>query len=328
MPLPEDLQGVRWAKKIGRVIFPWLVWCAKNSQTICYSELDTEVVRRGIHHHVNFVMYGHPAGAVGNALLEMGEEFGGEIPPLNALVVAKTGAEAGLPSKGCNGYLEKFLDRKIAFKRLSVENKRAIVEEVHDAIFRYRHWDDVQNYFRDVIGRYPDLAPFDGRFLTITRLTETRPKRAPKDVPWDFVPKRPFQEPRKPESPEHKALKLYIAAHPEVIGLPKGTKYEFEKTLGSGDRADVCFSVKDKFVIAEIKSEISPEDDIRKGVFQCIKYRAVIRAHQKLKRVIPNGEAVLVVGKKMSAEARQLAADLSVEFFDDITVPQKRDERC
>src|SRR6202035_5666055 len=116
---------------------------------------------------------------------------------------------------------------------------------------------------------------------------------------------------KKPESPEHEALKLYIAAHPEVIGLPKGTKYEIEKTLGSGDRADVCFSIKDKFVIAEIKSEISPEDDIRKGVFQCIKYRAVIRAHQKLKRVIPNGEAVLVVGKKMSAEARQLADHLS-----------------
>jgi hypothetical protein len=85
----------------------------------------------------------------------------------------------------------------------------------------------------------------------------------------------------------------------------------------------VCFSIKDKFVIAEIKSEISPEDDIRKGVFQCIKYRAVIRAHQKLKRVIPNGDAVLVVGKKMSAEARQLADDLSVEFFDGITTSQQ-----
>jgi hypothetical protein len=153
---------------------------------------------------------------------------------------------------------------------------------------------------------------------TITRLSESRPKRIANDVPWDFTPTADFQEPKKPESPEPKALKLYIAAHPEVIGLPKGTKYELEKTLGSGDRADVCFSIKDKFVIAEIKSEISPEDDIRKGVFQGIKYRAIIRAHQKLKRVIPNGEAVLVVGKKMSPKARQLADDLSVKCFDGI----------
>jgi hypothetical protein len=39
--------------------------------------------------------------------------------------------------------------------------------------------------------------------------------------------------------------------------------------------------------------------------------------------VVPNGDAVLVVGKKMSAEARQLADDLSVEFFDGITTSQK-----
>jgi hypothetical protein len=320
VPLPEDLKGSRWAKRIGRVIFPWLIWCAKNSQTLFYSELDTEVVRRGIHHHVNFVMYGHPAGTVGNALLEMGEEFGEEIPPLNALVVAKTGPEAGLPSKGCDVFLEKFLGKKIPFKRLSVEDKRAIVEEVHEAIFRYPHWDDVQNYFRDAEGRYPELAPFDGRFLAVTRFSEKRPGRIAQDVPWDFAPKPGFQEPKKPESPEHKAPKLYIAAHPEVIGLPKGSKFELEKTLGSGDRADVCFSIKDKLVIAEIKSERSPEDDICKGVFQCIKYRAVIRAHQKLKRVIPNGEAVLVVGKKMSAEAKQLAEGLAVKFFDGIEV--------
>lgn len=318
MPLPEELEGVRWAKKIGRVIFPWLIWCAKNSETLFYSDLDTEVVRRRIHHHVNFVMYGHPAGTVGNALLEMAEEFGEEIPPLNALVVAKTGPKRGLPSKGCDWYLEKFLDKKIPFKRLSVEDKRAIVEEVHEAIFRYPRWDEVQSCFRDVIDQYPELAPFDGRFLTIKKMPDVGPRRPTKPMPWDFTPPTEFQEPKKPESPEHKALKLYIAKHPEVIGLPKGTKYEFEKTFGSGDRADVYFSIEDKFVVAEIKSKISPEDDVRKGVFQCIKYRALIRAHQKLKRVIPNGEAVLVVGKKMSAEARQLADHLSVKFFDEI----------
>jgi hypothetical protein len=42
---------------------------------------------------------------------------------------------------------------------------------------------------------------------------------------------------------------------PEVIGLPKGTKFEVENTLGSGDRADVYFSIEDKFVVAEIKSK-------------------------------------------------------------------------
>jgi hypothetical protein len=317
MPLPAEIEGTRWAKKISRVIFPWLIWCAKNHRTLFYSDLDAEIVRRGIHRHVNFVMYGHPAGAVGNALLEISEELGEEIPPLNALVVAKTGPEAGMPSEGCDWYLEKFLNRKIASDRLSVEDKRAIVDEVHNAIFSYRRWHDIQNYFRDVKRRYPELSPFNGRFLTIK--TEKAPaERIAKSVPWDFVPPPTYQDPRGPESPEHQALKLYVAAHPEVIGLPKTAKSEIEKVLGSGDRADVCFAIGDKFVVAEIKSGISPEGDIRKGVFQCVKYRAVIRSHQKLKRVVPNGEAILVVEKKMSAEAKKLAQDLSVAFVDEI----------
>ena len=157
MPLPDDFDGSEWTSKTARTIMPWLIWSAKNHRTLCYSDLDAEIVRRGIHHHVNFVMYGHPAGRVGNALLEIASVFGSEIPPLNSLVVKKTGKEAGLPGDGCDWYLQKFLKKKVNSSKLTIEDKRAITLEVHAAVFAFDRWDDVQNYFADVVRRYPEL---------------------------------------------------------------------------------------------------------------------------------------------------------------------------
>jgi hypothetical protein len=48
MPLPEDLEGTTWTRKIARATFPWLIWLAKNHRTVFYSELDQEIVRRRI----------------------------------------------------------------------------------------------------------------------------------------------------------------------------------------------------------------------------------------------------------------------------------------
>lgn len=76
MPLPVDFEADRWTAKIGRTIFPWLIWLAKNHRTVFYSELDAEIVRRRIHHHVNYVQYGHPAGAVGDGTFDAGGSLG------------------------------------------------------------------------------------------------------------------------------------------------------------------------------------------------------------------------------------------------------------
>jgi hypothetical protein len=233
---------------------------------------------------------------VGNALLEIGKKWGEEIPPLNALIVAKSGLKKGIPGKGCDWYLTHFLDRDIKFEKLPVEDKRAIVDEVHDAIFAYKKWDKVQSYVSDVIKRYPEVSPFDGRFLTIPRPPSHSGDRDASAVPWNFVPPPRYRAPREPESPEHRALKEYVADHPECVGLPKYAKRNLEWVFGSGDRADVAFSLGDKIVVVEVKSQVSDDADMCKGVFQCIKYR--VRAHQKLKRVVPNGDAILALGKK------------------------------
>lgn len=324
MPLPKNLKGSRWTPKVARAIFPWLIWLAKNHRTIFYSEIDEELVRRRIHKHVNYVQYGHPAGAVGNALAEIGEEWGEVIPPVNALIINKSGPRKGMPGDGCDWYLTHFLEREVDFKILPVEDQRAIVAEVHEAIFAYKKWDKVQSYFSDVTRRYPELARFDGRFLAVFRATAPSPSVKPSSVPWNFVPPPKFHEPRKPESSAHRALKEYIAEHPECVGLPRKSKADLEKVFGSGDRADLAFTIGEKIVVAEVKSEISDNADLCRGVFQCIKYRALVGAHQKLKRVIPNGEAILAIGKAAPAKVAPLADALSVTCVDRIAVPKQR----
>jgi hypothetical protein len=318
MPLPEDLRGDKWTPKIARAAFPWLIWAAKNRRTLFYSDLDAEIVRRGIHRSAMALAYRYPAGAVGNAILEVAGTLRKEVPPLNALIVAKTGKEAGLPGDGCDWYLQKFLDREVKTADLSVEDKRAIISEVHEAIFEFDGWDDIQAYFSDVVRRYPELAPFDGNFLSIKAKPMPAPNSLADAVPWDFVPPPVFQQPRTPESPDHRALKQYIAAHPEIVGLPKGALAILEKVFGSGDRADVVFTDGDRVTAVEVKSALSPLADLTRGVFQCVKYKAVIRAHQKLKRVIPNGDAILVTGKKLPPSIVDLASQLGVKWIDGV----------
>jgi hypothetical protein len=196
------------------------------------------------------------------------------------------------------------------------------VAEVHDAIFAYKKWDQVQSYVSDVTRRYPELSRFDGRFLTISRRGARSRSEDSSPVPWNFVPPPKYWEPRAPESAEHLALKKYIAEHPERVGLPKRAKADLEKVFGSGDRADVAFTIGEKIVVVEVKSEISDDADMCRGVFQCIKYRALIRAHQRLRRVIPNGEAILAIGKSAPSKVRNLAEVLSVTCFDQVVPPQ------
>lgn len=110
MPLPKDLSGDRWTQRIARHMLPWLIWAAKHHTAVTYGQIDAEVVHRKIHHHVHCAQYGHPAGTIGNGLIEIGEHLGYVIPPLNALMCGKT---SRVPGHGCDWYLAEFLGREI-----------------------------------------------------------------------------------------------------------------------------------------------------------------------------------------------------------------------
>ena len=81
------------------------------------------------------------------------------------------------------------------------------------------------------------------------------------------------------EGPNHEELRLWVLNNPGAINPAyENFRAETEVVLDSADRVDVVFFGPNGTVALEVKSSDSNETDLRRGVFQCIKYRAVMEA--------------------------------------------------
>ena len=119
------------------------------------------------------------------------------------------------------------------------------------------------------------------------------------------------------EGEEHKTLKEYILHNPHAIGIHKVIKAETEYILPSGDRLDIYFELENgNRVAVEIKPSTSPENDINRGIFQCIKYNAVLNAIKTLKCDKFNVRSVLVTSKGFSELNTRLAKELQIEYIE------------
>jgi hypothetical protein len=297
MALLEALRGSRWTAVTARRIFPLLVWCAQHEKKITYGQLDSELQRRGWGHHVNVVVYGYPAGVVGSACIEIEKEIGEKVPPLNALIV---NAKSGIPGTGCDYYLATYLDKNHS-KRLTDAQRKAMAEETMDEVWRFQRWDEISSRcgFKALKGGIPALR------------STTQPK-TPRKGGWSTGP----------ESAEHKALKQWVAQNPQVLGskisFPTGQP---EWLFASADRADVLFAHKDGCIAVEVKAADAPDAELERGIYQCVKYQALLRAELKAEGKIPNGSSLLITESQLSASLQALADLLGVRA---LIVPVKR----
>ena len=292
MPLPEALLGDKWTKYTARTVLPLIVWCAKNGRTITYGQIDREIVNRGWGHHVIAVQYGHPAGTIGDALIETEEDWEDSIPPLNALIVNQT---TQLPGDGVNWYLERYAETEKHIDNMSLDEKRAIVEEIHADIFSYEKWDDLlEEYEMEPLYHGFDEDGHDDEI--------SKPSRGG----WSD----------EEESEEHNNLKKFIANNPDVVGLGKNSnKGIIEYLFPSSDKADVVFKNGSKYLGVEVKSIISNENDINRGIFQCVKYQSLLRAEQKALLLPPTARAVLVVEKQLPLGLQNLSDILGIKVI-------------
>lgn len=124
------------------------------------------------------------------------------------------------------------------------------------------------------------------------------------------------------EGEKHKALKEYIYNHPEAIGIKKVAYRYMEYTLLSGDRLDVFFKLKDGTQIAvEVKSEISDDADILRGIYQCVKYDAVLKAERCVHCAKVDNypiREILVLEGKIPAEKASVALLLNVSYTENV----------
>ncbi len=300
MALPEALRGSGWTAVTARRMFPLLAWCAQHGKKITYGQLDTELQRRGWGHHVNVVVYGHPAGTIGNACIEIEKETGEKVPPLNALVV---NAKSGIPGTGCDYYLATYLDKHHA-RSLTDAQRKAMAEETMDEVWRFQKWDAIL----DRCG----FQPLNG---AIPALRSGSKRKAPRKGGWST----------EPESAAHRALKEWVAENPQVLGTeipyrPGKTEWLF----ASADRVDVMFEHKDGCVAVEVKAANANDADLERGIYQCVKYQALVRAELKAQGKIPNGSSLLVTESQLPATLQALADLLGVRV---VVVPVKRDAK-
>ena len=227
-------------------------------------------------------------GSVAGTMMDRIEAENADAPLINALVTRPS----GIPGKGFGGYY----DRRIrepggrTWKTLTRARKLEVVADIRAEVRQYGDWDAL---YRTVFGAKPPKMPKPKRY------------RERDGKPPDTARPRGAGE-----SEEHKRLKLWAAKNPVALGLARAMKGEPEWGLLSGDRIDVLFSDGAAFVAVEVKSIVSTDDDFQRGIYQCVKYRAVVEAQE---RPIPVAvRAILLTERDLPEELQTRARALNV----------------
>jgi len=230
--------------------------------------------------NLNYVL-----GAIGNTLSELGRRWGNIIPPIQCVVVSK---KTGLPGEGVGWFLNMPED----FKTLSRARKREIIEGKLQDIYGYSRWHVV-------------LKELGLQYV----------------APDYFEANRNATQFGGGESADHKALKAFVANTPVLFGLPISSPVGLqEHALPSGDTLDVSFRHRENWVAAEVKSARSPEADIIRGIYQCVKYLAVMRAVQTSEDQDRSARVVLVLGGAFPSWLLPLKNQLGVEAIENVQV--------
>ncbi len=211
-----------------------------------------------------------------------------EAPLINALVTRPS----GIPGDRFASYYDHYWrdDGERTWEKKSRAQRLAAIDDIRAAVRRYPDWDAV---YRQLYGRVPPRMP--------------RPKRFEER---DGKPPETARRPGAGESPEHLRLKQWACRNPVALGLPQSMTGKCERPLLSGDRIDVVFHDANRFVVCEVKSCWSGPDDLQRGLYQCVKYRAVLMAQE---RPVPMSvDAILLTESRLPPEVETRARELDV----------------
>lgn len=270
--------------KRAREILPYLVRQAKAGQTIYYSDLAQEV---NIPNPRNL---NYPLGAIGNTLIELGKRYNTEIPAIQCLVINKN---TGFPGEGIGWFISKE-----DFSKLNKSQKEMVIKNELIKIYTFPKWDWVLEQL--------ELKPVKTEIIQkpseiIQELNEVKSGRGGG------------------ESPQHLQFKNFIANNPAAVGLGRNVKNgKTEYPLPSLDEIDVLFADNDLVIGVEVKSVISDSKDIERGIFQCVKYKALLEAEQRVEGKIPNCRVILALEGILPTELIVVKNILGIEVIDNI----------
>jgi len=275
------LSGDKLYQKRARVVLPYLVRQAKAAQKIYYSDLAKET---NIQNPRNL---NYPLGSIGNALKELSKRMGIDIPQIQTIVVSKSNE---LPGEGIGWFISKS-----DFKKLSSKQKRELVNSVLAKVFAFTRWDDVLKEL--------GLSPLKSDPKVIEALKKTKSYGSGG------------------ESEDHKYLKELIAQNPSKVNLfIKNSETTIEYILPSMDTLDVSFKTPTEWICVEVKSKLSGTEDILRGLYQCVKYQALMEAHLNVLNEHCDVKVILALGGKFPGELLSVKNLFGVEVIDDIAL--------
>jgi len=266
-------------------IASWLISAAHNRTTITYGETKERLKSEAGFNNMHAASLGRAVGALMDNLLK----YDKNLPMLNVLMVDQ---KDRVPGEGAYDFLRlRYGKKRVPSRNIRYDDLgawRDVYEEEASNVYAYSKWKKV---FKENFGRKL-IVPKN----TITELAN--------DGDWK-------RRGNSGEGQHHKRLRLAITENPSLLHKKYAnsrTKTEYE--LPSGDRLDVALFLGSKTIAVEVKSRISNEYDLQRGVYQCVKYKAVLEAMDL--RSDPPVDAVLVVETEIPSSVKQLARRLGV----------------
>lgn len=119
-------------------------------------------------------------------------------------------------------------------------------------------------------------------------------------------------------SPEHRKLRDYIATNPSLLKVFECEKGITEYPLKSGDKIDVLFEESEMITAVEVKPKRSGYDDIERGIYQCIKYQAVLIAENKANNISKPVHAILVTEDTVPDFLKETSELLGITLYENI----------
>ncbi|WP_346814862.1 hypothetical protein [Aeromonas hydrophila] len=225
---------------------------------------------------------GHVAGSLMNRILEVEPNA----PLINVLIARPN----GIPGNGVAGYLaERYPNERLRnWDNVTKTRKLAVIQREQERVFNYDSWGSINQKL------------FGNAALESIR--------DPQGNEHDYLNGGHGGE---AESEEHRALKIWVSQDAKRIGLHRDFgQGNIEARLQSGDEVDVVFSRGNSFIMVEVKSHRSNDEDFKRGIYQCVKYREVKKAEHAPYEV--DVQAILVTEEKLNQDLQKRAKLLGV----------------
>jgi hypothetical protein len=302
--LEQFLHGQKWAAIYARRSLPILVRFVEQHRGKPDSEIPV-FTYKSLAIAVGQPTHAHPImaalGTLGFALKELGGQHLpglGEIPPIQLLVWSKG---KGSPGELAFGFIGK---SKEEVQELPARVRHAMALAERTKILEYKSW-------RKVLAK-----------LGLKPLTLDLPD------PESVINSSSGEQSGYGESEEHKRLKFYLGSHYRELHIRGQFAAKFEEKLFSGDVSDLMLDEirgTRRFGV-EVKSRISKDSDLIRGIFQCVKYKAVLTAQEKYEssrtqQWVPKTiEVILASERELPEVLQQLSELLNVKVVR-VTVP-------